>query len=136
MCVLNWRHALGFGVVVLIVLVLGLGILYLVFGGPWAAQGGPMMGPGRMRGGWCPWCGVRGASGGGILAAILGFAAVCLLPLGLLALLIMGGIWLGRSAGAGGPAASQLSSACPNCGTTVQQGWRTCPHCGEDLTDE
>ncbi len=133
---LNWRHALVFGLVVLIVVILGWGVLFLVSGSGWGAIGGGMMGPRGMRGGWCPWCGVRGGFGGGILAAILGLTLACFLPLGLLALLIVGGVWLARNVRAAGPSASPSSSACPNCGSAVQPDWTTCPHCGEDLTNE
>jgi hypothetical protein len=95
---INWTQVLVFGLVVLVVFALGIAALFLVFGG-----GRGMMGPGGMRGGWCPWCGTTGPVGIGWLVIILGLTLACLLPLGLLALLVVGAIWLSRNRGEGSP---------------------------------
>lgn len=127
---INWSQVLVFGLVALVVFALGLSVLFLLLGGGWG-----MMGPGGMGGGWCPWCGGTGRLGGGLLSTILGLTIVCLLPLGVLVLLILGGVWLARNTGRGGFSSPSSSLACPNCGRSVEPEWRNCPYCGEDLQD-
>jgi hypothetical protein len=128
----NWTQVLVFGLVVLVVLALGLGVLWLIFGG-WGTMG--MMGPGGMRGGWCPWCGGRGVGLGGILAAVAAFGLICLLPLGLLVALALGAGWLARNTGEDRGVRRDTQAACPDCGRPVEDDWTTCPYCGEDLGD-
>ena len=129
----DWTKVLVFGLVVLVVFVLGLGVLLLLAGGS-GIMGSGMMGPRGMRGGWCPWCGGTGRLGGGLLGSILGLTFTCLLPLGLLALLIVGGIWVVRNVSSG--TVQRSATHCPACGKPVEPDWRACPHCGEDLQDE
>ncbi len=65
----NW--ILGFGLVVMFVVLVGLGLLSMLFGG-YGGRGPGMMGRGGMRGGWCPWCGGTGLFGGGLLGGTFG----------------------------------------------------------------
>ena len=130
----NWSQTLVFALVVLVVFALGAGVLLLLFGGGLGMAGPGWMGPGRMRGGWCPWCGGTGRVGGGLLGPILGLSLTCLLPLALLAVLVVGGVWLVRNAGSGTSRSS--GPECPTCGRLVEPGWQACPCCGEDLSDE
>jgi len=129
---INWSQVLVFGLIVFGVFVLGLGLLVLLSGG-WGTMGGGMMGPRGRRGGWCPWCGGTGRLGGGLLGAVLGLTFTCLLPVGLLALLVVGGVWLLRNVSSG--TSQQAAVRCPTCGQPVEPGWRVCPHCGEELQD-
>jgi hypothetical protein len=88
---INWAQVVVFGLVVLVVFALGAGVLFLLFGG----RG--MMGFGGMRGGWCPMCGGTGRLGW--LGGIIGLTLTCLLPLGVLALVVVGALWLARNTG-------------------------------------
>ncbi len=128
---INWTQVLVFALVMLVVFILGLGALFLLLGGGFGTMGSGMMGPRGM--GWCPWCGGTGRFGGGLLGGILGLTLNCLLPLGVLGLLILGGIWLVRDAQRDRPASSII---CPGCGKPGEPGWEHCPHCGEDLRNE
>jgi hypothetical protein len=132
----NWQQVLVFGLVVLVVVIPGLGFLLPLLGAGFGLMGRGMMGPGGMRGGWCPWCGGTGRLGGGLLGPVLGLTFTCLLPLGLLGLLIAGGIWLARNTGRGGPSSRPSSVTCPSCDRLVEPDWRNCPYCGEDLQIE
>jgi hypothetical protein len=91
------------------------------WGNSWAMMGGwhhpGMMG---MLGGW-------GFSPFGWLFGLTGM----LIPLGLLALLIGGAVWLVQQVARSRPAAGQN---CSNCGRTVQPDWQLCPYCGHSLT--
>ncbi len=69
----------------------------------------------------------------GIFGSLLMFA----LPVGIVALIVMGVILLVRS--------SKKSKAvvnppevpvCPQCGEEVQSDWKVCPHCGKSLEEE
>lgn len=91
----NWMQVLVFGLVILTVFALGAGVLFL-FSGGWG-----MTGFGGMRGGWCPMCGGTGRLGW--LGGIVGLTLACLLPLGLLVLLVVGVVWLARNTGGGAP---------------------------------
>lgn len=128
---INWTQVLVFGLVALLVFALGVGVL-LLLGGNLGTMGTGMMGSGGRGGGWCPWCG----SGVGIgwLGSILGFTLACLLPLGFLALLVMGGVWLARNTSSS-PSRRRVST-CPACGKPVEPGWKTCPYCGEALQED
>ena len=127
---INWTQVLVFGAVVLVVFILGITFLSLIFGG-WG-----MMGSGGMMGGWCPWCGGTGRlGGGGLMGGLFGliFSLLALLiPIGLLGLLIVGGVWLVRNVGrATAPPAP--AKTCPGCQQPVQADWQNCPYCGEEL---
>jgi DNA-binding response OmpR family regulator len=83
-------------------------------GNNWGMMGGRYH-PGMM-GGW-------GFSPFGWLFGLAGM----FLPLGLLALLIMGVVWLVQQVTQARPSAGQN---CANCGRAVQSDWQLCPHCG------
>ena len=130
---INWTQVLAFGLIALIVLLVGVSLLPMFFGG-WG-----MMGRGGMMGGWCPWCGGTGRfGGGGLLGSFFGliFTLLALLgPIGLLGLLIAGGIWVVRSmSGAATPPAP--AETCPGCGRPTEHNWRNCPYCGAPLREE
>lgn len=119
---INWVQVAVFGLVALLVFALGAALL----SSGWGWGPGGMMGPGMM-GGW---------SFGplGWLFMLLGF----LFPLGLLALLILGIVWLVRqvSAPSGpitGPPSPPAGPRCSNCDRAVQADWRLCPYCGQEL---
>jgi hypothetical protein len=103
-----------------------------------------------------PLLGYRAPMGG--LFRVLGMALMCLLPLGILALAVVGGVSLIRgsrsrkSANAVAPAApaasvelstpavepaevvsSSVERECASCGKPAQADWKTCPYCGTPL---
>lgn len=124
----NWTQVLVFGVVVLLVFLIGAGALSAAWGG-WGPMG--MMsggGPGGMMGGW-------GVGLFGWLFMLLWL----LFPLGLLVLMALGAVWLFRQISeptgpAAGPPRPAEEQACPNCGRPVQADWQLCPYCGQELT--
>ncbi len=133
---INWTQVLVFGLVVLLVLIIGLSLLPMFFGG-WGMMGRdgmPALSPVEGRGGWCPWCGGTGRfGGGGLMGGFFGLLFMLLgllIPIGLLGLLVLGGVWLVRSVGG---ATSPRAKTCPGCGRSVQADWRNCPYCGEEL---
>lgn len=119
----------------IIVGVLGLGLLFilpsLLTGGLWGGYGSGygMMGggPGGMMGGY----------GGGSSSSPFGWIGMLvglIVPLGILALIVAGGVWLVRSLGTpGGPSLTASAKTCPHCGRGVQADWKACPHCGNAL---
>ena len=127
---INWTQVLVFGAVALVVFIIGITLLSFVFGG-WG-----MMGGGGMMGDWWPWWGGTGRfGGGGLLGGLFGLMFTLLgllVPIGLLGLLVVGGIWLVRNVGrvAAPPAPAKT---CPGCDQPVQADWRNCPYCGEGL---
>ncbi|MGD1995966.1 MAG: hypothetical protein PVH62_04250 [Anaerolineae bacterium] len=129
---INWTQVLVFGMVVLVVFLVGLTLLPTFFGGGYWG-----MGRTGMMGGWCPWCGGTGRfGGGGMLGGLysLTFTVLGLLiPIGLLGLLVVGGVWLVRSLSRAVPSAPIRTGACPNCDQPVELNWQNCPHCGEEL---
>lgn len=58
-----------------------------------------------------------------------------LFPLGLLALLIAGIVWLVQAVTrSSAPVVANLPTrACPNCGQLAQADWRNCPYCAASL---
>ena len=64
-----------------------------------------------------------------------------LIFLGVVALIVLGILWLVRSlrkpATPVAPAATVIpvapAATCRNCGNPVESGWRNCPHCGKKL---
>ena len=121
---INWAQVVVFGVVALLVFLIGANLV-----GGYAGWG--MMGPGMMGGGGRGWG--FGPFGG------LGLLFMWLFPLGLLTLLVLGIIWLFRQVSSpAGPAAAPpqvpAGRTCPNCGRPTQADWRVCPYCGQALT--
>lgn len=117
---INWTQVVVFGVVALLVFLIGASLL-----GGYAGWG--MRGPGMM-----------GSWGFGPFGWLV-MSLMWLFPLGLLVLLILGIVWLARqvSSPTGPTAGSPPAPAgrpCPNCGRPTQADWRVCPYCGQALT--
>jgi hypothetical protein len=120
----------------LVLVVLGLGASLfspLIFGrtGNWAYDDCGMWGGWGMMDGWGS-SGMMGYRPFGWLGMLLGL----LIPLGFIALLVAGGIWLVRAVTANGSSftlAKSAVNACPSCGQNIQADWRNCPHCGATL---
>jgi hypothetical protein len=136
---INWTQVLVFGLVVLVVFLVGVSLLPMLFGGGYSGMGPGMMGRGGMMGGWCPWCGGTGRfGGGGLLGGLFGVLFMflgLLIPVGLLALLIVGGVWLVRNM-SGTTTPSAPAETCPDCGRPVEPDWQSCPYRGASLGKE
>jgi hypothetical protein len=108
-------------------------VLGFAFGG-WA-WGGGCCGWGGYYGGW-------GMHGPGMMWSFapfgwLGMLFMALIPLGFLALVVLGIVWLvgavsGRASAGQTPVAPGVQT-CPNCGKPVQADWQNCPYCGVGL---
>jgi len=133
---INWTQVLVFGSVVLIFIVVGLSLLPALLGGGYWGMGPGMMGRGGMMRGWCPWCaGTARFARGGLIGGAFGLLFVLpglLIPIGLLGLLILGGVWLVRNIGSTTTVVPP-SLACRHCGRLAQADWQHCPYCGEKL---
>jgi len=84
--------------------------------------------------GMMPYGGMHSRIGMAPFGGLLG----ALIPLGILTLIVLGIVWLVRSLRH--PVAPSLPVAppapvmhCKNCGQTVENTWRNCPHCGRKL---
>jgi hypothetical protein len=117
---INWTAVVVFGLVVLIVLLLGLGLLGWFSGHGYAWPMGGMMRGWGMRGGWGFWP-----------LGWLFMAAMMLSPLVLLALLVLGVVWLVRAVA---PPAAPAAKVCPSCHRPAQADWQVCPYCGAKLS--
>lgn len=116
------REIVLFVLVVLGVLLGGLLLLGVFWG--LGGMGFGMMGPGTMG---------PGAMGGfGILSWLL----ICLVPLGLLALLVVGVVWLLGTSRGTQASSTPARETCPSCGQPIQSNWRVCPHCGTSLQED
>lgn len=104
----NWTAVVIVAIVALIVLQVAANLL-----GGWG-----MMGPGMM-GGW-------GFSPFGWI----GMAFMWLIPVGFLALTVLGIAWVVKAIGGG---TNPVASPCPSCGRGIQADWRNCPYCGVSL---
>jgi len=115
---INWAYVIVFGIVALLVVLIGVSLLGRAYGG-W---GYGMMGPGMMSWGFAPF---------GWLWMIF----MWLIPLAFLALLVAGVVWLVQAIGGQGGAHRQspVAGTCPACGQPIQSNWRHCPFCGETL---
>ena len=110
----NWTAVVIFAILALLVLqVAG----YLLGGsryGGWGMMGGPgMMGWGYSPFGW------------------IGMFFMWLIPVGFIALIVLGIVWLARNLRATTTPSSQ--SPCANCGKGTQADWKNCPYCGAAL---
>ncbi len=115
----NWTAVVIVTIVALLVFQLAASLL-----GGWGYGGSRyggwgMMGPGMM-GGW-------GFSPFGWI----GMAFMWLIPVGFIALLVLGIVWLARSLGGSTPPSP--ARTCPNCGRGIQADWKNCPYCGTAL---
>jgi zinc-ribbon domain len=119
---LGWILAIVFGVILLILLP-GLWMM----GRFWQGGYGGMMGGSGMMGGY----GFMHPFGwGGMLLAWL-------IPVGVIALLVMGAVVLINSLNrSGNPTLPPVvrSRTCPNCGKPAQTDLNTCPYCGQKLS--
>jgi hypothetical protein len=127
---INWMQVAVFAAVVVLVFAVGMGVLSSLWGGGYGGYG--MMGPGMMGGnrGYGP-SGMMGGYGGGLFGWLF-MLPMCLFPLGFLALLVIGIVWLVRTV-SGPQSAAPVSKVCPECHSAVQAGWKACPHCGATL---
>lgn len=118
--VIGWILALVFGLVLVFVLA-----SFFLFRGRYGGMMGGygMMGPGfgyMFPFGW--------------IGMLLGL----LVPVGLIVLLVVGGVWIvTRLAKPSSPMnqspVNAASRTCPNCGKLVQADWKVCPYCGSSL---
>jgi hypothetical protein len=70
---------------------------------------------------------------GGILGGLLMFA----LPVGVIALIVVGVILLVRSSKKTKVSVNTSEPlVCPECGAEVLSDWNVCPHCGQSLAEE
>lgn len=107
-----------------------LAVLFLFaffFGGWWHAG---CCGWGSYYGGW----GMRGPGmmWGYAPFGWFGMLFMALIPLGFLALIVLGVVWVVRTL-SGGASTPAPAHTCPNCGKTVQADWKNCPYCGTAL---
>lgn len=128
---INWTRVVVFGLVALVVFLVGASLVWPGWGWGWGSQGN--WGPGRMVG-----PGMMGGWGFGPFGW-LGMIFMWLFPLGFLALLVLGVVWLlrqvsGPSRPFEGPFQAPAGGTCPNCGRSVQADWQHCPHCGRELS--
>lgn len=134
---MSWKHIVVFVGIVVVIFVLGLMLLPLFFGwsGGWGMIGPGMMG-GRTQGGWRPFCGATERFGGGVYCGFyswLVMSVAVLFPLGALALIALGIVWLVRALSGSRQHADPSTPSCPRCGKAVEVDWRACPFCKEDL---
>ena len=109
----------------LVITVISVIALLFLFGGGmmsgWGYRGWGMMGgPGGMMGSW-----------GDSPFGWIGMAFMWLIPVGVIALIVLGVAALVRNTGNPTPPSSQ--SPCSNCGKGVQADWQNCPYCGTSL---
>ncbi len=132
---IQWAQIGVFAAIVLVILLAGITLLPLLFGG-WGMMGPGMMG-GEWSGGWCPFCGGTGRYPGGFFGGMFGWLFILvsmLFPLGLLVLLALGIVWLVRAVSQPTrDVAPPSAQTCPKCGKPVAVDWRVCPFCEEDL---
>jgi hypothetical protein len=119
-----WKWILGIVIVLVVLVGLGLAWHFLVpqfgygFGMrayPYHGRMGGFFGRGHMMGGygWMPF----------------GFFGMWLLPLAVIALFVLGVVWLVKAIS--GP--KTASRVCANCGRPAATDWTTCPYCGKKL---
>ena len=130
----NWARTAAIVAVVFVVICIGISIMGLAFAA-WrgvgvARSGGPL---GRLPHGFMPgpMGGMRSHWG---LTPIFGVLS-CIVPLGLLAVLVAGAVALARGRQVW-PVSKRVAPECPKCGEAVGAGWQHCAHCGEPLSGE
>lgn len=131
----SWAQIAVFAGIVVLIFFCGLVLLplFLGVGGWWMGPG--MMG-GQRQGVWPPFGGGTGTYPGWGLGGVVGWflmLGMMFVPLAVLALLILGAVWLVRAT-SGPPRHTDSSTPlCPHCGKAVEVDWRACPFCKEDL---
>ncbi len=118
----NWLAMVLVVILVLCVgLALGSGLLGHGFPGGMMGRFGGYGYPGSMMGGW-----------GWGLGGLLAFGLRLLVPLGFVALMVLGIIWLVRTVSS--PAVqAPPADTCPACHKNIQNDWQNCPYCGKTL---
>jgi hypothetical protein len=116
---MNWAYVIVFGIVALLVVLIGISLL----GGTYPVWSRGMMGPGMMSWGFPPF-------------GWPGMILMWLTPLAFMAVLVAGGVWLVRAIGGQGGAylPPAATDSCPACRRRIQSNWRNCPFCGETLS--
>ncbi len=112
----NWTAVVVITIIALLVFQAAASLL-----GGWRYGGWGMMGPGMM-GGW-----------GFSPFFWMGMIFMWLIPVGFVALAVLGVVWLVRNVGGGSNSAAP-GHTCPSCGRGVQSDWRNCPYCGTSLS--
>lgn len=111
----TWKWILGIALV--LVLFFGPYLFQLVF--PTVGYGYGMMGSGR---------------GGGMMGGFgffpFGMGLMWLIPLGTIALIVLGVVWLVNNTNS---SKTVQGKVCPSCGKPAQTDWKTCPYCGNGL---
>ncbi len=112
-----WKWFLGIALV--LVLFFGPYLLRLVF--PTMGYGYGMMGYGHgsMMGGF-----------GFFPFGMFGMGLMWLFPLGTIALVVLGVVWLVNNTNSSKTVQGRV---CPSCGKPAQADWKTCPYCGNGL---
>lgn len=107
----NWTAVAVFIIIVLLAFMVGASLLGGRSYGGWGyGPGWGMMGPWMMGGMFFMW----------------------LIPIGFLALTVLGIAWLVRTMG-GGNNPTTHAQVCPSCGRGAQADWKNCPYCGAAL---
>jgi hypothetical protein len=90
----------------------------------WGYRGYGMMGNygGHMGWGYFPF---------GWIGMGFGMLFMWLIPIGVIALVVLGVMSLARNPGT--PTAFAVQHPCPNCGRGAQSDWQNCPYCGTKL---
>lgn len=120
----NWKAITVFGVIVVIVFLVGLSLF-----GRWGYWNGGMMGPGMMG------PGMMGGWGYGTFGWI-GMIFMWLIPISFLLLTVLEIGWLVNAVTGGGNRTLLQTQSCPSCGKSVQTDWHNCPYCGTALSHE
>jgi hypothetical protein len=102
---------------------------------------GAAFGPLLVGGGRLSYWNRGGMMGSGMMAdwglapfGWIGMLMMWVFPLGVLALVILGIVWLVNSVSRPGSQTSATpAKTCPNCSGLVQADWRNCPYCGTAL---
>ncbi len=115
---------MALAVILVLLFGLALGTGSLGYGFPYGMMGsrGNYAYPVGMMGGW-------GWGMGGLLMMGLMF----LVPLGFLALLVLGTVWLVRQATPPSAQPPVIGAVCPSCHKGLQADWKTCPYCEQKL---
>ena len=130
-----WPWLLGIGIFVILGIVLLVGVGFVRYAhSPVTMMGDRIRSFNNYDGYWMGRDTVSGTSWAFPVFSIIGGLLMFAVPVGILALIVVGVIMLVRSAQRptqAPPAA--MPPVCPTCGETVQSEWKVCPHCGESL---
>lgn len=132
-----WPWLVGIGILVILVVVLWFGLGLLRYShSPATMMGDRIRTYGDYDRYWSYRDRVSSSSWAFPMFGILGMVLMVGLPLGILALIVMGIIMLvraGKKSDSETMPAAPVQPVCPACGQEVQQDWKVCPHCGEGL---